>query len=120
MLDVSGPFHCELMLPARDEFAARLEAVSINTPEVPVVQNVDAKIAPDLEGLKDRLLKQLAEPVRWSQCVETMIKNGSTEFVECGPGKVLSGLARRIDRSTSSHNIDTPAGLQKALGSIAA
>ncbi|MDA1074967.1 MAG: ACP S-malonyltransferase [Proteobacteria bacterium] len=119
LLDVSGPFHCALMLPARDEFAQTLSSMSISMPTIPVVQNVDAAIAADLNGVTDRLLKQLAEPVRWSSCVATMIGNGSTSFVECGPGKVLSGLNRRIDRSVTSFNIDTTDGLHKAIAEIA-
>jgi|TARA_B100000315_G_scaffold22198_1_gene19352 [acyl-carrier-protein] S-malonyltransferase len=116
MLDVSGPFHCELMLPARDEFAAALNAVSLQMSKIPIVQNVDASIAGDLDGLRERLLAQLAQPVQWYQCIQAMATSGVDRLVECGPGKVLSGLTRRIDGSLSSGNLGTLEALNGELG----
>ena len=114
-LSVSGPFHCQLMEPAIPGFAQALDAVSLQMPDIPVVHNVDAEIAVDLVDLREKLLAQMAKPVQWTRCVEQMISGGVDQFVECGPGKVLAGLLKRIDRSKSVANIDSSLGLQQAL-----
>ena len=116
MLDVSGPFHSPLMAAAKDEFAQALNEVNLKMPQVPVVQNVDAKIAEDLEQLKSNLLAQISAPVLWSDCVLTMVDFGVDRFVECGPGKVLAGLTRRISKETPTHSLATPDGIAAALG----
>lgn len=116
LLDVSGPFHCALMLPARDAFADELEAVALQQPSIPVVQNVDAAVSASLDELKEKLLQQLGEPVLWAQCVQTMTAMGVEHIVECGPGRVLSGLVKRIDKSLTSGNIGTLSGIDKELG----
>lgn len=115
-LQVSGPFHCELMAPAKTGFAEALAAVTLTMPRIPVVHNVDAEIARDLNDLRHKLLEQMARPVQWTRCVETMIQHGIDSFAECGAGKVLAGLIKRIDRSKQVHNIDTPEGFLSALG----
>ncbi|MFT7651599.1 MAG: [acyl-carrier-protein] S-malonyltransferase [Candidatus Azotimanducaceae bacterium] len=115
MLDVSGPFHSPLMAAAKDEFAQALNKVNLNMPQVPVVQNVDAKIAVDLEQLKSNLLAQISAPVLWSDCVLTMVSSGVDRFVECGPGKVLAGLTRRISKTTPTQSLATPDGIAAAL-----
>ncbi|MCZ6656225.1 MAG: ACP S-malonyltransferase [Gammaproteobacteria bacterium] len=117
LLDVSGPFHCALMLPARDALAAELAAVALAQPSIPIVQNVDAAVTTSLDQLREKLLQQLAEPVLWTQCIQTMVSMGVEHIIECGPGRVLSGLVKRIDKSLTSGNLGTLDGLDKELGS---
>ena len=98
-LSVGGAFHSPLMEMARVELAKAIEAAPINEPICPVYQNVDAKPHTDPKEIKENLLKQLTAPVRWTQSVKNMIADGMTEFVECGPGQVLTGLIGRIQKS---------------------
>jgi len=114
-LPVSGPFHCALMRPAQDAFAADLEAVAIRMPSIPVVQNVDASIADSEAGVRSRLLAQIASPVLWTRCVQTMAKAGATRLAECGPGRVLSGLVKRIERDVEGLALGSVDGMQAAL-----
>ena len=114
-LDVSVPSHCMLMAPAGDQLAALLDDVALSDARVPVIQNVNAAPATDAAIIRDNLLRQLVSPVRWSASMTTMASRGATAFVECGPGNVLAGLARRIDRSLTVHGIGTLAGLDAAL-----
>ena len=97
-LSVGGAFHSPLMESARVELAKAIEAAPVNTPVCPVYQNVDALPHTDPEEIKENLLKQLTAPVRWTQSVKNMIADGMTEFVECGPGQVLTGLIGRIQK----------------------
>ena len=117
LLDVSGPFHCALMLPARDALAAELAAVALAQPSIPIVQNVDAAVTTSLDQLREKLLQQLAEPVLWTRCIQTMVSMGVEHIIECGPGRVLSGLVKRIDKSLTSGNLGTLDGLNKELES---
>ena len=114
-LAVSAPFHCSLMAPAGERLAAVLEGVGINVPQVPVVANVDAEIHGDGPAIVDRLVRQVSAPVLWQDCVRKLIELGGTHFVEIGPGKVLSGLMRRIDRQPASSNVEDPASLEALL-----
>ncbi len=114
VLDVSGPFHSPLMTAAKDEFAEALSAVDLRMPDVPIVQNVQADVPADIEALRGNLLAQLAEPVLWSKSVERMVALGVTEFAECGPGKVLAGLIKRISRDTPTTSLENPAALGAA------
>lgn len=98
-LAVGGAFHSPLMEMARVELAAAIEKSPVEAPICPVYQNVDAKPHTDPEEIKENLLKQLTSPVRWTQSVKNMIADGMTEFVECGPGQVLTGLIGRIQKS---------------------
>lgn len=98
-LKVGGAFHSPCMEPARAELAEAIEKTTVNTPECPVYQNVDAKPHTDPAEIKANLVAQLTAPVRWTQTVKNMIADGATEFVELGPGKVLQGLVLKIDRS---------------------
>ena len=107
MLDVSGPFHCALMTPARQRLAEALAEVRLRPPRIPVVHNVDAEIAATVEGIQRRLLAQLSEPVRWTECVRRLAADGVSHLVECGPGKVLTGLTRRIDRALTAGSLGT-------------
>ena len=98
-LSVGGAFHSPLMEMARVELAKAIEAAPVNAPVCPVYQNVDARPHTDPKEIKENLLKQLTAPVRWTQSVQNMIADGMTEFVECGPGQVLTGLIGRIQKS---------------------
>ena len=102
VLPVGGAFHSPLMEPAREELAAAIEATPFNVPVCPVYQNVVAKAVTSPEEIKENLIAQLTAPVKWTQCIQTMIADGGTEFVEVGPGKVLQGLMRKIDRSVTA------------------
>ena len=95
-LPVGGAFHSPLMEPAREELAAAIKATSFNKPVCPVYQNVNALPATDIEVIKKNLIDQLTAPVRWTQSVQNMVKDGAKTFVECGPGKVLQGLVKKI------------------------
>lgn len=95
-LPVGGAFHSPLMEPARTELAEAIRNTTFNTPTCPVYQNVNAKPATDIETIKKNLIDQLTAPVRWTQSVQNMVADGATQFVECGPGKVLQGLVKKI------------------------
>jgi [acyl-carrier-protein] S-malonyltransferase len=102
ILPVGGAFHSPLMEPAREELAAAIEATTFSEPICPVYQNVVAKAVTDPDEIKANLIAQLTAPVKWTQCVQAMIADGGTEFIEVGPGKVLQGLMRKIDRSVAA------------------
>lgn len=95
-LQVGGAFHSPLMEPAREELAAAIEATHFNTPSCPIYQNVTALPSTDINVIKKNLIDQLTAPVRWTQLVQNMVKDGGTTFIECGPGKVLQGLVKKI------------------------
>ncbi len=99
VLDVSGPFHSELMRPAAGKLGEVLDNLSMQDAAVPVFANVTAKPVTDSSEVKQLLIEQLSSPVRWEESVRHMIESGVTQFIECGPGKVLSGLVRKIDRT---------------------
>jgi [acyl-carrier-protein] S-malonyltransferase len=118
-LAVSAPFHCALMKPAEDRLAPELRALETHDPSVPVVANVDAEPKRTAAASIDALVRQVSSPVRWNDAVRRLIADGARTFVELGPGSVLSGLVRKIDRSVVVHNVEDPAGfdaLGKALG----
>lgn len=102
ILPVGGAFHSPLMEPAREELAAAIEATVFSEPTCPVYQNVTASAVTDPAEIKKNLMIQLTAPVKWTQSIQQMISDGATEFVEVGPGKVLQGLMRKIDRSVTS------------------
>ena len=95
-LNVGGAFHSPLMLPAQEELAAAIEQTDFHTPICPIYQNIDGKGTTDVTIIKQKIKDQLTHPVRWTQSVQQMVADGATEFVEFGPGEVLSGLIRRI------------------------
>ncbi|WP_111709677.1 ACP S-malonyltransferase [Lutibacter citreus] len=101
-LPVGGAFHSPLMAPAREELAAAIKATVFSEPTCPVYQNVVAKAVISPDEIKENLIAQLTAPVRWTQCIQAMIADGGTEFIEVGPGKVLQGLMRKIDRSVTA------------------
>ena len=102
VLPVGGAFHSPLMEPAREELAAAIEATNFKTPQCPVYQNVTTVAVSDPSEIKENLIAQLTAPVKWTQSVQNMIKDGATSFTEVGPGKVLSGLVKKIDRSAET------------------
>jgi [acyl-carrier-protein] S-malonyltransferase len=102
VLPVGGAFHSPLMEPAREELAAAIEATQFSEPACPVYQNVPAKAVTSAAEIKENLIAQLTAPVKWTQSVQAMIADGGTEFIEVGPGKVLQGLMRKIDRSVAA------------------
>lgn len=99
ILQVGGAFHSPLMEPAREELASAIEATTFNTPICPVYQNVTASAVSNPEEIKKNLVSQLTAPVRWTQTMNKMIEDGATEVIEVGPGKVLQGLFKKVDRS---------------------
>lgn len=102
VLPVGGAFHSPLMEPAREELASAIAETTFSNPTCPVYQNVVAKAVTNPDEIKENLIAQLTAPVRWTQCIQAMIADGGTEFVEVGPGKVLQGLMRKIDRSVAA------------------
>jgi [acyl-carrier-protein] S-malonyltransferase len=97
VLPVSGAFHSPFMAPAREELAAAIQAAAFSAPSCPVYQNVNAQPCSDLDQIRKNLIDQLTSPVRWTQSVKRMVQDGATEFIECGPGKVLQGLVSKIE-----------------------
>lgn len=98
VLPVGGAFHSPLMMPAKEELMEAIESTMFNTPVCPIYQNVTATATSDPAKIKENLIAQLTNPVRWTQCVNAMIKDGAGTFTECGPGKVLQGLVQKINK----------------------
>ena len=119
-LPVSAPFHCSLMQPAQDRLAVDLAALDIQNPSWPVVCNVDAAAVDSAEAARAALIRQVTGTVRWEPSVRLLINQGVALFVEVGPGKVLWGLMRQIDRSKTAATVGDTASLQKTLDQIAA
>lgn len=104
-LKVGGAFHSPLMNPAKVELEAAIKATEFHTPKCPIYQNVDAKPHTDPAEIKSNLVAQLTASVRWTQTVQNMIADGATEFIECGPGAVLQGLIKKINKEVNAHGI---------------
>ncbi len=119
MLPVSAPFHCSLMKPAQDRLAVDLAALAFQKPRIPVVCNVDAELVDDAERSRDALIRQVTGSVKWAQSIRVLIAKGVERFVEVGPGKVLCGLMRQIDRSKPCGSVGDGASLQKAMEQMA-
>jgi [acyl-carrier-protein] S-malonyltransferase len=119
LLPVSAPFHCSLMKPAQDRLQADLDKLAMSKPVYPVACNVDAELVNDPEKTRDTLIRQVTGSVKWNQCVRLLISQGVETFIEVGPGKVLWGLMRQIDRSKTSLNVSDEASLKKTIESIA-
>lgn len=117
-LAVSVPSHCPLMVPASVAFGEALAAVAVSAPSVPVVQNVDATASSDPDQIRRNLIAQLSNPVQWTRCVEAMISRGASTFVECGPGKVLGALIKRIKRTAVPVAIGTIDAFEAALSEV--
>lgn len=114
-LPVSVPSHCALMKPAADKLALALEKMTFNVPVIPVVNNVDVRCETSPEAIRSALIRQLYNPVRWTECVTFMADQGVTSLVEAGPGKVLTGLTKRIVDTLTATAINDPASLSAAL-----
>jgi [acyl-carrier-protein] S-malonyltransferase len=119
LLPVSAPFHCSLMKPAQDRLAADLDSITFNKPAIKVVCNVDAALLEDAARSRDALIRQVTGAVKWDQSVRLLIAQGAETFVEVGPGKVLSGLMRQIDRTKTALNVADDLSLQKTLEHLA-
>lgn len=118
LLPVSAPFHCSLMRPAQEQLAGFLESVTFEDPAFPIAANVDARFIRRAAGARDALIRQVTGAVRWVECVRLLKESGATHFIEVGPGKVLTGLNRQIDRGLSTVNVEDPTSLEKAWGSF--
>ncbi len=118
LLPVSAPFHCPLMKPAQDRLAADLNSLTFHNPAIPVACNVDAVLVTDASHSRDALVRQVTGSVKWEQSMRLLIAQGVQTFVEVGPGKVLSGLFRQIDKSKTAVNVGDEGTLQKALEQI--
>jgi len=119
LLPVSAPFHCSLMKPAQDRLAVDLNALPFSNPAVPVACNVDASLVDSGERSRDALVRQVTGSVKWDGSMRLLMAQGIETFVEVGPGKVLCGLMRQIDRSRKCLNVEDEASLQKTLGQFA-
>jgi [acyl-carrier-protein] S-malonyltransferase len=112
-LKVSAPFHCALMKPAQDRLAVDLERLNFDGPAMPVVTNVDARATTAPDELREALVRQVSAPVRWVESMQLLISHGVDTFIEAGPGKVLSGLMRQVNRDVKMLNVEDAASLQK-------
>src|SRR5579872_136732 len=119
VLPVSAPFHCSLMKPAQDRLAIDLSSIAFSNPAAPVVGNADAALLEDADRSRDALIRQVTSSVKWDQSMRVLIAQGVETFVELGPGKVLCGLMRQIDRSKTCINVVDEASLQKTLEHLA-
>ncbi|HET9668574.1 MAG TPA: ACP S-malonyltransferase [Casimicrobiaceae bacterium] len=119
LLPVSAPFHSSLLAPAADRLARRLADVEFASPRVPVVHNVDVTTHDTAAAMRDALARQAASPVRWTETMRYLVAHGVTSVVECGPGRVLAGLARRVDDSLATYSLTDPAALADARTALA-
>ena len=117
-LPVSAPFHTSLMTPAAEQLAALVSSTAFATPTIPVIHNVHAQAETDAERIKALMLEQIYKPVMWVDCITALKQGGASVFAECGPGRVLNGLTKRIDREITSFAMDDPASLDNALTSV--
>ncbi|NML29549.1 ACP S-malonyltransferase [Paraburkholderia antibiotica] len=119
-LPVSAPFHSSLLKPASDQLREYLASIDLQVPSIPVINNVDVAVVNEPAGIKDALVRQAAGPVRWVECVQAMAAQGVTHVIECGPGKVLAGLTKRIDGNLAGASVFDPASLEETLKLVTA
>ena len=120
-LPVSVPSHCALMRPAAEQMRARLAAIRIDPPAIPVLHNVHVKSESDPQAIRDALVRQIESPVRWVETVQAMAASGGvTQLIECGPGKVLAGLNKRIDKNSQTFPVYDPETLRQARAALGA
>jgi [acyl-carrier-protein] S-malonyltransferase len=119
MLQVSAPFHCALMQPAQDALAKDLESIVFNDPIVPIAANVDARLITRGPDSRDCLIRQVTGAVRWVECIQLLIAEGASHFIEVGPGKVLCGLMRQIDRTQKTLSVEDSTSLDKTVSALA-
>lgn len=117
-LPVSAPFHSSLLQPASEKLKTYLANIEFNVPTIPVINNVDVQILNDPQAIKDALVRQAAKPVRWQETIQAMAQQGVTQVVECGPGKVLAGLTKRINDQVSGMPVFDEVSLNEALASV--
>jgi [acyl-carrier-protein] S-malonyltransferase len=119
MLKVSAPFHCALMAPAQQRLMVHLEGVAFHDAAIPIACNVDARMISREANARDCLVRQVTGAVRWVECVQLLIGRGATHFVELGPGTVLNGLLRQIDRGQTGMNVEDASSLEKTIAALA-
>lgn len=117
-LPVSAPFHTSLMQPAGDQLAEVLAGIEFSAPQIPIVHNVNALPESDPERIRQLMVEQIYSPVQWTRCIEYMVAQGTETTVECGPGKVLSGLSRRIHKPLTVHALEEPEAIVTALDAL--
>ena len=117
LLQVSAPFHTTLMKPAAERLAKDLDSVTFNAPKIPVIHNVDAAPEMDPASIKQTMIEQIYSPVKWVDCVNQLKHSGISHLIECGPGKVLTGLTKRIDRTFTASHLDSLGSLEEAVTS---
>jgi [acyl-carrier-protein] S-malonyltransferase len=115
LLPVSVPSHCALMVDAAQRLSARLETVSLTTPQISIINNVDVASPKDPAMIRDALVRQLHSPVRWVECIRNIINQGTLNLYDMGPGKVLAGLCKRIEKGVETRALYDPVGLRQAL-----
>jgi [acyl-carrier-protein] S-malonyltransferase len=120
MLPVSAPFHCALMQPAQEDVAQVLSTITLAEPRMPVAANVTGGLVITADAARQALIRQVTGTVNWAGCVQSLLASGAEIFVEVGPGKVLTGLLRQIDRSQKCVNVEDQASLEKTLAELAA
>lgn len=118
LLPVSAPFHSSLLKPASEHLQRYLSGISLSTPAIPVVNNVDVAIEDDVAAIKDALVRQAASPVRWVETIRKIVDSGVDTIIECGPGKVLAGLSKRIEAGVLSEAIYDQSSLDKMLETL--
>jgi [acyl-carrier-protein] S-malonyltransferase len=118
MLPMSVPSHCSLMRPAAERLRERLRAVDLRRPSVPVLHNADVKSAESADAIRDALVRQLSQPVRWVETIRAIVSAGATDVVECGPGRVLAGLGKRIAAQTPTHSFADEPAFRQALAAL--
>jgi [acyl-carrier-protein] S-malonyltransferase len=117
-LPVSAPFHCPLMMPAQERVAGLLEHIAFRDPSVPLVNNVDAQAVHSAAACRDGLVRQVSCPVRWEESVQELVRQGVDTFVEVGPGQVLSGLVKKIEKGARVLNVEDPASLEATVAAL--
>jgi [acyl-carrier-protein] S-malonyltransferase len=117
-LPVSAPFHSSLMRPAAEKLKEKLAATSFASPQIQVVNNIDVAVEKDADRIRDALYRQAFGPVRWVECVQAIKAKGVTLVIECGPGKVLAGMVKRIDADMTGLPVFDPASLAEAKGAM--
>lgn len=118
LLPVSAPFHCALMKPAAERLAERLASVSIGKPQIDVLNNVDVTVYEDSERIRDALIRQAFSPVRWIETIQEMGRRGMGHVIECGPGKVLAGMTKRIAKEVEGGSAHDAASLEQSIAVV--
>lgn len=119
-LPVSAPFHTSLMQPAGEKLAEVLASIEFSAPQIPIVHNVNAALENDPERIRQLMVEQIYSPVQWTRCIEFMVEQGTLATIECGPGKVLSGLSRRIHKPLDVYALEEPEAITATLSEFAA